>query len=160
MSNGNQIFSTSNYIRLKQTISWFISVIVILGLLYLSIRTNTKHYWYLTLTITIIIALLNWILSRLFDIKISKTEISIENLYLGKGLYELSEFNGIKDIYSYVPFLNPFVSPPYYRLMLKNGKDYIFYDDSIKSFASVFNKTKQSKVINDRILEVIAQREQ
>lgn len=140
------VFNSATYMRLKQLIVFISSSLLILVTLYLAFRHNTSAYWYLTIAIILIAIVLNFLVSKISDIKISKTQIVIENFYYGNVVCQSKEFKGIT---------TPLISPPFYRLEIKNGKTFIFYVDSIQSFTSVFSKIKYADSMNDRIRNII-----
>jgi hypothetical protein len=148
-------FYSNNYIKVKQLVLFCFSSAFILASLFLSFKNNTITYWCLTFGITLITILLNYIVAKVSDIRINRVNIIIENLYLRSITYKVDEFSTIESTYSFVPLFNPFISPPFYKLVLKNGKKFIFYDDSLLSFVSIFKKKNHSKIINDKILNII-----
>lgn len=148
-------YYSNNYIKIKQVILLCFSSIFILISLFLSFGNNTIAYWCLTFGIALITILLNYVVAKVSDIRINKETIVIENLYFRGVMFSVNEFSSIDSTYSFVPLFNPFISPPFYKLVLKNGRKFIFYDDSMLSFVSIFKKKRYSEVITNKIQNII-----
>lgn len=139
-------FYTDNSMKLKQLFVLIFTSLITLVSLFLSFINNEPQYWLLSLVIIIGAIFTNYVISRISDLRITKTLIIVENLYIRKGVFKSGEYNGVEAA---------LFSPPYYKLILKCGRKHIFYDASIRSFSSVIRGLKYAKEISEQIQRII-----
>lgn len=148
------ILSESN--KVKQLFFLSISVVFSLGVAVAYFVTENENYLYILLLFCLIAFVINWIVSRTFDISIEGGKIHIDNLYYGNKIVDSSEFDSIQNVGYFIPLIYPFVSPPYYQFKLKDGRKYIFYDLSYKAISFVFKRNKKySDFLTDKILDYL-----
>jgi len=148
------VLSKPNRIKQILTLAGTSFFVIIVLLSY--IITNNINYLYVFLFTLLASSIFNWIVSRVYDIRIKQNKILIENFYYKCRVIEPYLFDSVRNTPYFIPLIYPFFSPPYYLIKLKDGRSYTFYDASFKALASLYiNKNEHSEVLTENILKHI-----
>ena len=128
----------SNYTDYRQLFVLIITVFIDLCILLSYILSSNNTTLYLFIIFLGVSLFFNLISSVLYDISIVEKKIVIKSLYKKQVRINGNEFCEIRNANKFY-FLAFYPSPPFYFLKLENGKKYMFLNNSIKSYFSIFS---------------------
>lgn len=108
----------------------------------------TGYGFVLALALFVFLLLLNLLISRIYNVRISHSHIIVYNLYKCKS-YDTGEFISVD---------TAFVSPPYFSLKIKRGKKYLFLGPMVsREFYYYFNGKTYAAERTKEIREFISE---
>ncbi len=132
------IYKLSNYTDYRQLFVLIITLLFDLGIFLSYLLSNNSNTLYLFIVCLFVTLFFNLINSVLYNIRIVGKKIFVYSLYKKLEKIEGYEFCEIQNANRFY-FFSFYPSPPFYILKLKNGKKYMFLNNSIKSYFSIFS---------------------
>lgn len=125
-------YKLSSYTDYRQLFLIIITAFFAL-ILFLFFWVDKSMSKYLIISIFAFLVYINVINSLLYDISILDGKIVIENLYRKKEIIAGSAFDKVERV-AFFYLLAMMFSPPFYAVKLKDGRNYIFLNNSYKAY--------------------------
>ncbi len=143
-------------IKIKQVIVLAFSIMFSVAIFLATLNSRNVYYLLILITALAFFTGVNWLYSKVYEVRVKDTSIFCSNLYYTK-IFETTQFDSIVTSKKWIqPFiLFPFPSPPYFVFKIKDDKGFMFMDTSSKAFFSMFNMEKHIKNLNTKVNAVL-----
>jgi hypothetical protein len=148
------LYKLSNYTNYRQLFVLVATIVLNAGT-YLGYKLNNNASILMLVVILSVSVLFNIISSVLYDVSVIDKKLNVSNLYRKGKIFDGEDFVEISNATKFYLIIF-YTSPPFYVVKLKNGEKYMFLNNSIQAYFSVFSFDRSNYA--SKFTEVVKQK--